>query len=209
MPFSRSWLVSAVTRPYLSVPAPTVNVLKSPSRATLLTRLMVPPTEPAPDIAELAPLISSIESRLKLSVRVYCALSRTPSVVMSLLAVKPRRLMLSPYPPPPSPAPKVMPGSVLSTSRRPSRFCCAMTSLVTTVMVCGVSTSASVYLGELAFCTRSPCTSTVSSSLACMAASVGASPVGAAMAGAVMAKSRAAFNGDGRKVIGILVCLSG
>ena len=57
---------------------------------------MLPPTEPAPETAELAPLISSIDSRLKVSLRVYWALSRIPSVVMSLLAVKPRRLMLSP-----------------------------------------------------------------------------------------------------------------
>ncbi len=73
-----------------------MTLVKLPWPALLVTRLMLPPTEPAPDIAELAPLMSSTDSRLKVSLRLYCALSRTPSVVMSLLAVKPRRLMLSP-----------------------------------------------------------------------------------------------------------------
>ena len=66
------------------------------ARATLETRLMLPPTEPAPEYTELAPLINSTVSMLKVSVRLYWALSRTLSVVMSLLALKPRSAMLSP-----------------------------------------------------------------------------------------------------------------
>ena len=84
-----------------------------------------------------------------------------------------------------------------------------MTSLVTTVIVCGVSSRGSVYFGELAFWTRSPCTSTVSSSLACMAASAGISPPGAARAGVLRASSRAAARGEWRRFMSILRCRKG
>lgn len=47
MPFSKSKLLSAVTRPYPSLPRPSAKAWASPSRAVLLTRLMLPPTEPA------------------------------------------------------------------------------------------------------------------------------------------------------------------
>ncbi len=59
-----------------------------------------------------------------------------------------------------------MPGRVLSTSRSDSRFCWSMVCLVTTVMVCGVSRRASVYLGEDGFCARSCCTRIASRSTA-------------------------------------------
>ena len=91
-----TWLVSKVVRPKPSVPTPRPSTLNSSSPGALLTRLMLPPTEPAPECTELAPFTSSSDSRLKLSVRLYWALSRTPSTVMSALALKPRRLMLSP-----------------------------------------------------------------------------------------------------------------
>src|SRR3546814_7148423 len=46
-----------------------------------------------------------------------------------------------------------MPGTVDSTSRSVSRFCCRMVSLPITVMVCGVSSNGRVYLGDSAFST--------------------------------------------------------
>ena len=103
MAFNRSavsspstWLVSKVARPKASVPTPSESTLNSSRPAALLTRLMLPPTDPAPEFTELAPFTSSSVSRLKVSVRLYWALSRTPSLVRSALALKPRRLMLSP-----------------------------------------------------------------------------------------------------------------
>ncbi|MNT57273.1 hypothetical protein D3C72_1946330 [compost metagenome] len=114
----------------------------------LLMMLMLPPVVPAPPNTEFGPLMTSTCSMLKVSVRLVWALSRRPSIWMLLFAEKPRMLMLSPEPPPPSPALKVMPETLDSTWRRLRACCSWMTSLGTTVMVCGVSSSGAVYLAE-------------------------------------------------------------
>ena len=72
---------------------------------------------------------------LKVSVRLFCALSRRPSICMLELAEKPRMLMLSPEPPPPSPALKVMPETLDRTSRRLRAFWSWITSFGTTVIL--------------------------------------------------------------------------
>ncbi len=137
----------------------------------------MPPTEPEPEYTEFAPFTSSTRSRSNGSERVYCAESRTPSIVMSLLPEKPRRLMLSPYPPPPSPAPNVMPGSVERMSRRFSRFSSVITFCGTMVIDCGMSSSGAVSFGDVPAFTSLPSTVTLSSVGALFGS---ASPSGAA-----------------------------
>ncbi len=64
-----------------------------------------------------------------------------------------------------------MPGTVESTSRNDNMFCSAIVSPVTTVMVCGVSSSGAVYLGEEScLASGSPTTVTVPSWVAGSAA---------------------------------------
>ena len=92
--------------------------------------------------------MTSTESRLKRSLRLVCALSRRPSTCMFALALKPRMLIESPEPPPPSPALKVMPETLDRACRRLSAFCSSSTWRGTTVMVCGTSSSGTAYLAD-------------------------------------------------------------
>ncbi|MNC69905.1 hypothetical protein D3C75_1206480 [compost metagenome] len=73
---------------------------------------------------------------------------------MLLLAENPRMLMLSPEPPPPSPALKVMPETLDSTWRKPSACWRAISGAGTTVMVCGVSSSGATYLTDAEYSLR-------------------------------------------------------
>ncbi|MOA66607.1 hypothetical protein D3C78_1934310 [compost metagenome] len=67
---------------------------------------------------------------------------------MLALAEKPRMLMLSPEPPPPSPALKVIPETFDSTWRRLSACWSRIIAWGTTVAVCGVSSSGTANLAE-------------------------------------------------------------
>jgi hypothetical protein len=67
---------------------------------------------------------------------------------MSLRALNPRSVRLSPAGAPPSPAVIVRPGTFRSTSRSVVAPCSSITVLGMTVIVCGVSRSGSVYFGD-------------------------------------------------------------
>jgi hypothetical protein len=111
-------------------------------------RLIVPPADPRPDTAEVGPFVTSTCPRLNGSRD--CGLrSRTPSTKMSLRALLPRIVRLSPPGTPPSPAVIVRPGTLRRTSVRLVAPCCSMTSFVMTEIVCGMSRSGSVYRGDV------------------------------------------------------------
>jgi hypothetical protein len=83
---------------------------------------------------------------------------------MSVRALNPRIVRLSPAGTPPSPAWNVIPDTFRSTSRRLVAPCCSINWLVITVTVCGTSRSGSVYFGEESEGDR-PLTSTDSETL--------------------------------------------
>ena len=68
---------------------------------------------------------------------------------MSVRALKPRIDRLSPAGTPPSPAWMLMPVTLRSTSRSVVAPCASITDAGTTVIVCGMSRSGSVNLGEV------------------------------------------------------------
>ena len=85
-------------------------------------------------------------------------------------------------------------------SRRPISPCWSITSRVTTVIVCGVSSNGAVYLGEEARSTRSPWTSRPSSSVTSLAGAPASSAC--AIAGAARASSTAEESGEKEGVMG-------
>src|SRR5262245_59060026 len=108
--------MSPVNRLVASLPPLIVPAKKRLTVGALLTRLIEPPAEPRPVKAEPGPLTTSTCSRLKGS-RDCGPRSRAPSTKMSLRALNPRSVRLSPAGAPPSPAVIVKPGTLRSTSR--------------------------------------------------------------------------------------------
>ncbi len=153
--------MSAVARRVLSVPKSSVPAKDRLKPGVLLSRFIEPPVEPRPVKADPGPLTTSTCSRLNGSLD--CGLrSRTPSMKISLRALKPRSVRLSPAGLPPSPAVIVSPGTFFRTSRRVVAPCSSITSFEMTLIVCGVSSSGSVYFVEERTTLDSSLTSTCS-----------------------------------------------
>ncbi len=132
------WLTSTVARAVGPYPLVILKVRPGARLGALLTWLIAPPVEPRPKMTADGPFSTSTDSRLKVS-RVYMPKSRIPSTKMSLRAENPRRVRLSPWAPPPSPAAMLTPVTFRRASRRLKAACSRMTSSGTTVTDCGVS----------------------------------------------------------------------